>query len=142
MERTKYTTYSKGAIFVRNVAASLDKLMLPHIQPGIIFQTCMTMEAKSAQVVVIGAGLTGLTTAFTLRRGISVHILGHLHVLEGQIHVLIETSVYIRIRTQYQSGILPEVRAGLALRGAFTHCELGEPQRESNDALSGRGSIP
>ena len=70
----------------------------------------MTMEAKSAQVVVIGAGLTGLTTAFYLtRRGISVHILEASARTGGQIHTYKENDFI------YESG--PNT-------GVLSNCEV------------------
>nr|MBP9481476.1 FAD-dependent oxidoreductase [Parabacteroides sp.] len=49
------------------------------------------METKPTQVVIIGAGLTGLTTAFYLtRRGISVQIVESADRVGGQIHTFQE----------------------------------------------------
>lgn len=98
----------------------------------------MTMEAKSAQVVVIGAGLTGLTTAFYLtRRGISVHILEASARTGGQIHTYKENDFI------YESGpntgvvSYPEVAELFA--ALSPHCELETAKEESKRRLIWKG---
>ncbi len=97
----------------------------------------MTMEAKSAQVVVVGAGLTGLTTAFYLtRRGISVHILEASARTGGQEYILMRKRFYIRNKDQYRVVCSPEVAELFA--ALSPHCELETAKRNPNDALSGK----
>lgn len=96
------------------------------------------MDAKSTQVVVIGAGLTGLTTAFYLtRRGISVQIIESSERVGGQIHTFQENG--FTYESGPNTGVVSYPEVAELFAALEPNCHLETAKEESKRRLIWKG---
>lgn len=96
------------------------------------------MEAQQTEIVVIGAGLTGLTTAFHLtRNGRKVHLLERSDRAGGQIHTLRENGFIFESGPNTGVVSYPEVAELFA--ALSPSCELETAHEEAKRRLIWKG---
>lgn len=96
------------------------------------------METKPTQVVIIGAGLTGLTTAFYLtRRGISVQIVESADRVGGQIHTFQEDG--FTYESGPNTGVVSYPEVAELFAALEPNCHLETAKEESKRRLIWKG---